>query len=58
MKGILLNMQTVKDMGTPKIIATSNRDVSDAQIIASQTNAKETKDLVMSNVSSAVEIIV
>jgi hypothetical protein len=25
-KGILLNMQTVKDMGTPKIIATSNPD--------------------------------
>jgi hypothetical protein len=25
-KGILLNVQTVKDMGTPKIIAISNRD--------------------------------
>jgi hypothetical protein len=28
----LLNVQTVKDMGTPKIIAISNRDVSNVRV--------------------------
>jgi hypothetical protein len=31
-KRVLLNVQTVKNMGTPKIIAISNRDVSNAQV--------------------------
>jgi hypothetical protein len=29
---ILLNVQTVKDMDTPKIIAISNQDASNAQV--------------------------
>jgi hypothetical protein len=41
---MLLNVKNVKDMGTPKIIAISNRD------------ATEKKDRVMSDVSSVVEI--
>jgi hypothetical protein len=36
-RGILLNVQTVKDMGTPKIIAISNPDESNAQVTTSQT---------------------
>jgi hypothetical protein len=31
-KGILLNVQTVKDMGTPKIIAIKNRDAQNVQV--------------------------
>jgi hypothetical protein len=49
---ILLNMETVKDMVTPKIIAISNRDASTVTI-----QFCEKKDLVMSNMSSVVEII-
>jgi hypothetical protein len=53
----MCNVQTVKDIGTPKIIAISNRDVSNAQVTSWQTNATEKKDRVMSHVSSVVEII-
>jgi hypothetical protein len=42
----LINVQTIEDMGTPKFIATSNQDASNAQ-----TNATGKKDPVMSNVS-------
>jgi hypothetical protein len=34
-----------KDMGTPKIIAIKNRDVSNAQVTTWQTNATEKKDV-------------
>jgi hypothetical protein len=50
-------MQTVKDMGTPKIIANSNWDASNVQVTIWQTSATEKQDLVMSDVSSVVEII-
>jgi hypothetical protein len=50
-------VQTVKDMGTPKIIAISNRVGSNAQVTTWQTNATEKKDRVMSDVSSVIEII-
>jgi hypothetical protein len=53
----LFNVQTVKDVGTTKIIAFSNLDVSNAQANTWQTNATETTDRVMSDVSSVVEII-
>jgi hypothetical protein len=50
-------VQTVRDMGTPKIIAISNRDVSNAQVTTRLADATEPKGLVMSDVSSVVEII-
>jgi hypothetical protein len=53
----VLNVQTVKDMGTPKIIAISNQDASNAQWITLQTSATEKKDLMMSNVVFVAEII-
>jgi DNA-binding MurR/RpiR family transcriptional regulator len=31
-KGILHNVQTAKDMGTPKVIVTSNQDAPTAQV--------------------------
>jgi hypothetical protein len=49
-----LSVQTVKDMDTPKIIAISNRDASNAQTW--QTNATERKEWVMSGVCSVLEI--
>jgi hypothetical protein len=39
--GILLNVQTVKDMGTPKIIAISNQDASKAQMTTWLSNVTE-----------------
>jgi hypothetical protein len=51
-KEILLNVQTAEDIGTPKIIAISNRDVSNVRVTTSQT-----KDRVMSDVFSVVKII-
>jgi hypothetical protein len=48
-------VQTVEDMGTPKIIVTSNRDGSNEQVVTLQTNATEKKDLVMSDVSSVMK---
>jgi hypothetical protein len=54
---VLLNVQTVKDMGVPKIIAISNWDMSNVQVITWQTSATEHNDLVMSDVSSVEEII-
>jgi hypothetical protein len=50
-------MQIVKDLGTPEIIATSNRNVSNVQVITWQMNATEKKDPVKSSVSSVVEIM-
>jgi hypothetical protein len=47
----------VKYMGTPKIIAISNRDAWNVQETIWQTSATEKKDRVMSGVSSVVEII-
>jgi hypothetical protein len=44
-------------MGTLKIIAVSNRNASRAQETTQQANATKKKDRVMSDVSSAVEII-
>jgi hypothetical protein len=32
-KGIVLNAQIAKDMGTPKTIVTSTRDATNAQVI-------------------------
>jgi hypothetical protein len=46
-------VQTVKDMGIPKIIAIPNRDESNAQVI-NQCHRK--RDLVMTEVSSVVAI--
>jgi hypothetical protein len=48
---------TVKDMVTPKITAISNRDESNVQVTIWQTNTTDMKYLVMSDVSSVVEII-
>jgi hypothetical protein len=56
-KGILLNLQTAKNMGTPKIIAVSNQDVSKAKVNTWQTNATKMEDQVMSDVSSVVDTI-
>jgi hypothetical protein len=56
-KGVLLNVQTVKDLGTPTIIAILNRGASNAHVTTWQTNATEKKDRVMSGLSSVVEII-
>jgi hypothetical protein len=53
----LLNVQTAKDMRMPKIIPTSNWDASNVQVVTWQTKATKKKDLVMSDVSSVVEII-
>jgi hypothetical protein len=50
-------VQTAKDMGTPKVIVTSNQDAPTAQVTIWQTNTTIKKDLVMSNVSSVVENI-
>jgi hypothetical protein len=51
-------MCKLSDMGTPKIIAFSNRDESNARVTTWHSNATEKKkDLVMSNVTSVVEII-
>jgi hypothetical protein len=50
------NVQTVKDMDIPKIIAISNQDTLNSKMTTWQTNATEKKDLVMSNVSSVAEI--
>jgi hypothetical protein len=47
-------MQIVKDMGTPNIIAISDRDASNEQVTTWQTNAAEKG---YSDVSSVVEII-
>jgi hypothetical protein len=44
-------------MGTSKIIALSSPDTSNAQVTTGHTNANEKKDLMMSDVSSVVEII-
>jgi hypothetical protein len=56
-KGILLNVQTVKHMGTKKIIAISNPNASNAQVTTRETNATGKNDLVMSHVFSVVLII-
>jgi hypothetical protein len=48
-------MQTVKDMDTAKI-AISNQDASNAEVTTSQTSATEMEALLISNVSSVVEI--
>jgi hypothetical protein len=50
-------VQTAKDMGIPEIIAISNQDAPNVQVITWWTNATEKKDLVISDVSSAVKII-
>jgi hypothetical protein len=50
-------VQIVKDMDTTKIIAVSNQYASNAQVTTWQTNTTEKKDLVMSDVSSVMEII-
>jgi hypothetical protein len=50
-------MQTVKDMGTPKIIANSNWDASNVQMTTWQTSTTKKQDLVMSDISSVVEVI-
>jgi hypothetical protein len=50
-------VQTIKDMDTPKITGISDRNVSNEQVNTWQTNVTEKKDLVMSDVSSVVEII-
>jgi hypothetical protein len=49
-------VQTVKEMDTPKIIAISNQDASNAQGTISQTNATEKKDPLIFDMSSVVEI--
>jgi hypothetical protein len=50
-------VQTVKDMGTASIIAISNRDALKTQVTTWQTSATESNDLVMSDVSSVVQIV-
>jgi hypothetical protein len=47
----------VKDMGTQKIIATLNQDVSMVPVIIRQSSANVKKDRVMFDVPSVVEII-
>jgi hypothetical protein len=44
-------------MGTPEIIAASYQNASNVQVTTWQTSATENKDLVMSDVSSMLEII-
>jgi hypothetical protein len=53
----MLNVQTIKDMGTPKIIAIYTRDASTIQVNIWQTSATERKALAMSDVSFGAEII-
>jgi hypothetical protein len=50
-------VQAVKDMGTAKVTAIQNQDASNVQVTTSQTHATEKKELVMSDVSSVVEIL-
>jgi hypothetical protein len=54
---IWLNVQIFKDMGTPKIIAISNREARNAHVTIWQTSGTEKKDQVMPGVSSVVDII-
>jgi hypothetical protein len=56
-KGVLLNLQIAKDMGTPKNYVTSNRDESNAQVTTRQTSVIVRKDPVMFDVSYVVETI-
>jgi aspartyl/asparaginyl-tRNA synthetase len=51
------SMCRLSDMGILKFIAISNRDVSNAQVTTQRNNATEKIDLVISDVSSVVEII-